>query len=90
MLLLLLALVSLVFGGGAGWLLGRGVPRLVQRSGSLARRSPTTQLLFGLVLLVPWAIGVLALLLLLSRLDLLLLVVGYWGGFLLARRRLGL
>ena len=90
MLLLLLALVSLAFGGGAGWLLGRGVPRLVQRSGSLARRSPTTQLLFGLVLLVPWAIGVLALLLLLSRLDLLLLVVGYWGGFLQARRRLGL
>jgi len=90
MLLLLLALVSLAFGGGAGWLLGRGVPRLVQRAGSLARRSPTTQLLFGLVLLVPWAIGVLALLLLLSRLDLLLLVVGYWGGFLQARRRLGL
>ena len=87
---LLLAQISLGFGGAAGWLPGRAVPRLVRRSGSLARRSSTTQLLFGLALLVPWGIGVLALLLLLSRLDLLLLVVGDWGGFLLARRRLGL
>ncbi|MFZ0409786.1 MAG: hypothetical protein WAM11_17000 [Cyanobium sp.] len=90
MLMLLQALVSLACGGGAGWLLGRSVPRLVQRSGSLARRNQTTQLLFGLLLLSPWLIGILALICLLSRFDLLLLVLGYWVGFLLARRRLGL
>ena len=89
MLFLLQALVSLAFGGGAGWLLGCGVPRLVQRSAALARRNQTTQLLFGLLLLAPWGIGLLALLWLLSRFDLLLLVLGYWGGFLLSRRRLG-
>jgi len=89
MLMLLQALVSLALGGGAGWLLGRGVPRLVQRSGSLARRNKSTQLLFGMLLLAPWVIGVLALLWLLSRFDLLVLVLGYWGGFLLSRRRLG-
>ena len=89
MLMLLQALVSLGFGGGAGWLLGRGVPRLVQRAGSLARRNQTTQLLFGVLLISPWVIGVLAVLWLLSRFDLLLLVLGYWGGFLMSRRQLG-
>ncbi len=89
MLMLLQALVSLGFGGGAGWLLGRGVPRLVQRSASLARRNQSTQLLFGVLLLSPWLIGVLAVLWLLTRVDLLLLVLGYWVGFLLSRRQIG-
>jgi membrane protein YqaA with SNARE-associated domain len=90
MLMLLQALLSLAFGGGAGWLLGRGVPRLVQRSGTLARRNQSTQLLFGVLLISPWLIGILAVVCLLSRFDLLFLVGGYWVGFLLARRRLGL
>ena len=89
MLMLLQALVSLGFGGGAGWLLGRGVPRLVQRSASLARRNQSTQLLFGVLLLAPWLIGILAVVWLLTRVDLLLLVLGYWVGFLLSRRRMG-
>ena len=89
MMMLLQALVSLGFGGGAGWLLGRGVPRLVQRSASLARRNQSTQLLFGVLLLAPWLIGILAVVWLLTRVDLLLLVLGYWVGFLLSRRRMG-
>ena len=34
-----------------GYGLGKGVPRLVQRSGSLARRSRGTQLAYGIQLL---------------------------------------
>jgi membrane protein YqaA with SNARE-associated domain len=90
MLSLFFAVISLALGGGAGWLLGRGVPQLVQRSTSLARGNRTSQLFFAAALLVPWAVGLVGLVLLLGRFDLLLWVLGYWGGFLAGRRKLGL
>ena len=51
-LLFLTALAGLL-----GYGLGQGVPRLVQRSGALARRPQANQLLLGLALLTPWLVG---------------------------------
>ena len=67
-LLLLTALAGLL-----GYGLGQGVPRLVQRSGALARRSQTNQLGLGLLLLTPWLVGGLGLLVAISQLSLGLL-----------------
>jgi hypothetical protein len=84
-LLLLTALAGLL-----GYGLGKGVPRLVQRSGALARRSQTNQL--GLLLLTPWLVGGLGLLLAISQLSLglLLPLAGYAAGMVLGRQKVGL
>jgi hypothetical protein len=86
-LLLLTALAGLL-----GYGLGQGVPRLVQRSGALARRSQTNQLWLGLVLLTPWLVGGLGLLVAISQLSLglLLPLAGYGVGMVLGRKKLGL
>ncbi len=73
-----------------GFWLGRGVPRLVQRSGSLARRSRSSQLLFGSLLLLPWLLGIALVVLLPLRPALLLPAIGYAAGMWQGRRRLGL
>ena len=86
-LLFLTALAGLL-----GYGLGQGVPRLVQRSGALARRSQTNQLLLGLALLTPWLVGGLGLLVAIIQLSLGLLVplAGYGAGLVLGRKKLGL
>ena len=86
-LLFLTALAGLL-----GYGLGQGVPRLVQRSGGLARRSQTNQLLLGLALLTPWLVGGLGLLLAVSQLSLLWLVTlaGYGVGMAIGRNKVGL
>ena len=86
-LLLLTALAGLL-----GYGLGQGVPRLVQRSGALARRSQTNQLWLGLVLLTPWLVGGLGLLVAISQLSLALFVplAGYAIGMVLGRKKVGL
>jgi len=78
--------------GLLGYGLGQGVPRLVQRSGGLARRSQTNQLLLGLALLTPWLMGGLGLLLAVSQLSLLWLVplAGYGVGMAIGRNKVGL
>ena len=85
--LLLTALAGLL-----GYGLGQGVPRLVQRSGALARRSQTNQLLLALALLTPWVVGGLGLVLAISQLSLGLLVplAGYGVGMALGRQKVGL
>ena len=47
---ILLTVVTVLLGYG----LGKGVPRLVQGSGRLARRFRFSQLAFGCLLLLPW------------------------------------
>lgn len=86
-LLLLTALAGLL-----GYGLGQGVPRLVQRSGALARRSQTNQLWLGLALLTPWLVGGLGLLVAVSQLSLALLLPlgGYAAGMALGRQKVGL
>jgi len=86
-LLLLTALAGLL-----GYGLGQSVPRLVQRSGALARRSQTNQIWLGLLLLTPWLDGGLGLLLAISQLSLALLVplAGYAIGMVLGRKKVGL
>ena len=86
-LLLLTALAGLL-----GYGLGQGVPRLVQRSGALVRRSQTNQLLLGLLLLTPWLVGGLGLLVAISQLSFGLLVplAGYAAGMALGRQKVGL
>ena len=86
-LLFLTALAGLL-----GYGLGQAVPRLVQRSGALARRSQTNQLLLGLALLTPWLVGGLGLLVAISQLSLALLVplAGYAAGMVLGRKKVGL
>jgi len=78
--------------GLLGYGLGQGVPRLMQRSGALARRSQTNQLLLGLALLTPWLVGGLGLLLAISQLSLALLIplAGYAVGMTLGRKKVGL
>jgi len=85
--LLLTALAGLL-----GYGLGQGVPRLVQRSGALARRSQTNQLLLALALLTPWLVGGLGLVWAISQLSLGLLVplAGYGVGMVLGRQKVGL
>ena len=73
-----------------GYGLGKGVPRLVQRSGSLARRSRGTQLAGGILLLLPWLVGIALVVQLPLRPDLLLPAIGYAAGMWQGRRKAGL
>ncbi len=73
-----------------GYGLGKGVPKLVQRSGGLARRSRGSQLAFGSLLLLPWLVGIAWLLSLLFQPALLLPVIGYAAGMAWGRRRAAL
>jgi hypothetical protein len=68
------------------------VPRLVQRSGSLARRSSHGgQLALAVFLLTPWLVGGAGLLMvLLGRFWLLPPLLGYFAGMAWGRRRIGL
>lgn len=83
--LLLSALAALL-----GYGLGQGVPRLVQRSGSLARRSQASQLAWAGLLLTPWIVGAVGVLLLFSKPWLVLPLVSYGAGMAWGRRRIGL
>lgn len=83
--LLLTALAALL-----GYGLGQGVPRLVQRSGALARRSQTNQLAFAALLLTPWIVGAVGVLLLFSKPWLVVPLLGYGLGMAWGRRRIGL
>jgi hypothetical protein len=84
--MILLTVLTVLLGFG----LGRGVPRLVQRSGSLARRSQGTQLAFGSVLLLPWLVGIFLVVQLPFRPQLLLPAIGYAVGMWRGRRQAGL
>lgn len=79
-----------VLAAGLGYGLGQGVPRLVQRSGGLARRSQAHQLALATLLLTPWIVGLAGLLLLLSKPWLLVPLIGYAAGMAWARKRIGL
>lgn len=83
---LLLTALSVLLGYG----LGKGVPRLVQSSGALARRSQATQLAFAGLLLTPWIVGAVGLVLLFSKPWLLVPLVGYGAGMAWGRRGIGL
>ncbi|CAK6701067.1 hypothetical protein VB734_08290 [Synechococcus sp. BA-124 BA4] len=82
---ILLTILTVLLGFG----LGKGVPRLVQRSGSLARRSRSTQLAYGTLLLLPWLVGI-ALVVQPLRPELLLPAIGYAAGMWQGRRKAGL
>jgi len=82
--ILLTVLTVLLYG------LGKGVPRLVQGSGRLARRSRFSQLAFGCLLLVPWLVGIVLLVQIPLNPGLLLPAIGYAAGMVLGRRKVGL
>jgi len=73
-----------------GYGLGQGVPRLVQRSGSLAKRSQANQVALATLLLTPWILGVVGLLLLEIKPWLLVPLIGYGAGMAWGRKRIGL
>jgi hypothetical protein len=73
-----------------GYGLGQGVPRLVQRSGSLAKRSQANQVALATLLLTPWILGVVGLLLLVIKPWLLVPLIGYGAGMAWGRKRIGL
>lgn len=83
---ILLTVLTVLLGFG----LGKGVPRLVQRSGSLARRSRSSQLVFAVLLLLPWLVGIALLVQLPLRPYLLLPAIGYAAGMWQGRRKAGL
>ncbi|WP_216900555.1 hypothetical protein [Synechococcus sp. CCY 9618] len=83
---ILLTVLTVLLGYG----LGKGVPRLVQGSGRLARRSRFTQLAFGVLLLLPWLVGIALVVQLPLRPVLLLPAIGYAADMALGRRKLGL
>jgi hypothetical protein len=83
---LLLTAISALLGYG----LGKGVPRLVQSSGTLARRSQATQLAFAGLLFTPWIVGAVGVVLLFSKPWLLVPLVGYGAGLAWGRRGIGL
>ena len=83
---ILLTILTVLLGFG----LGKGVPRLVQRSGSLARRSHFTQLVYASVLLLPWLVGIALVVQLPLRPYLLLPAIGYAAGMWQGRRKAGL
>jgi hypothetical protein len=83
---ILLTVLTVLLGYG----LGKGVPRLVQRSGSLARRSRASQLAFASLLLLPWLIGIALVVQLPLRPDLLLPAIGYAVGMWRGRQKAGL
>ena len=85
---LLLTLLTALLGYG----LGKGVPRLVQGSGALVRRSSRAgQLALAVVLLTPWLVGGFGIVLLIAgRFWLLVPLLGYAAGMAWGRRRVGL
>jgi hypothetical protein len=83
---ILLTVLTVLLGYG----LGKSVPRLVQSSGTLARRSRSTQLAFGGLLLLPWLVGIALVLLLPLKPYLLLPAIGYAAGMWRGRRKAGL
>ncbi|MCP9800120.1 hypothetical protein [Synechococcus sp. RedBA-s] len=83
---ILLTVLTVLLGYG----LGKSVPRLVQRSGQLARRSRASQLAFSGLLLLPWLVGIALVLQLPLRPSLLLPAIGYAAGMWQGRRKLGL
>lgn len=83
---ILLTVVTVLLGYG----LGKGVPRLVQGSGRLARRSRLSQLAFGCLLLVPWLVGIVLLVQIPLNPALLLPAIGYAAGMVWGRRKVGL
>jgi len=83
---ILLTVVTVLLGYG----LGKGVPRLVQGSGRLARRSRFSQLAFGTLLLVPWLVGIALVVQIPLRPVLLLPTIGYAAGMAWGRRKVGL
>lgn len=83
---ILLTVLTVLLGFG----LGKGVPRLVQGSGRLARRSRFTQLAFGSLLLLPWLVGIALVVQIPLRPVLLLPAIGYAVGMGLGRRKVGL
>lgn len=86
----MISVLLTVFTVLVGYGLGRGVPRLAQRSGGIVRRSRSGQLAMGLVLLIPWAVGGLALVMVLGQPFLWLPMLGYAAGMGWGRRKLGL
>ncbi|EAQ73806.1 MULTISPECIES: hypothetical protein [unclassified Synechococcus] len=83
---ILLTVLTVLLGYG----LGKNVPRLVQRSGQLARRSRGSQLAFAGLLLLPWLVGIALVLQLPLRPYLLLPAIGYAAGMWRGRRKVGL
>ncbi|MEY4351824.1 MAG: hypothetical protein RLZZ609_65 [Cyanobacteriota bacterium] len=83
--LVLTALAALL-----GYGLGQGVPRLLQRSGALARRSQANQLALATLLLTPWIVAAAGALLVLIKPWLLVPLIGYGVGMAWGRRRIGL
>jgi hypothetical protein len=83
--LVLTALAALL-----GYGLGQGVPRLIQRSGALARRSQANQLALAALLLTPWIVAAAGALLVLIQPWLLVPLIGYGVGMAWGRRRIGL
>ncbi len=83
---ILLTVLTVLLGFG----LGKGVPRLVQRSGSLARRNQASQLAYGTLLLLPWLVGIALVVQLPLRPYLLLPAIGYAAGMWRGRRKAGL
>jgi hypothetical protein len=83
---ILLTVVTVLLGYG----LGKGVPRLVQGSGRLARRSRFSQLAFGTLLLLPWLVGIVLLVQIPLNPGLLLPAIGYAAGMAWGRRKVGL
>ncbi|MEB3301246.1 MAG: hypothetical protein VKN56_04675 [Cyanobacteriota bacterium] len=83
--LVLTALAALL-----GYGLGQGVPRLMRRSGALARRSQANQLALATLLLTPWIVAVAGALLVWIKPWLLVPLIGYGVGMAWGRRRIGL
>ena len=83
---ILLTVLTVLLGYG----LGKGVPRLVQGSGRLARRSRFSQLAFGSLLLLPWLVGIALVVQIPMNLGLLLPAIGYAAGMAWGRRKVGL
>lgn len=83
---ILLTVITVLLGFG----LGKGVPQMVPRSGSLALRSHFIQLIYASVLLLPWLVGIALVVQLPLRPVLLLPAIGYAAGMWLGRRKVGL
>lgn len=83
--LVLTALAALL-----GYGLGQGVPRLMRRSGALARRSQANQLALATLLLTPWIVAAAGALLVWIKPWLLVPLIGYGVGMAWGRRRIGL
>ena len=83
---ILLTVLTVLLGYG----LGKGVPRLVQGSGRLARRYRFSKLAFGSLLLLPWLVGIALVVQIPLHPVLLLPAIGYVAGIAWGRRKVGL